>query len=86
MKTNKAAGMDCAIIADALRYGGNALVSRVHRFCAEVYNTLKPSSQSMDHQCNCTSSKEGRSLPHDKLQRNIIFCPLKLSLQQDPVD
>ena len=45
MKTNKAAGLDSAITAEALQHGGSVLENIVHGFCMEVYNTLKPPSQ-----------------------------------------
>ena len=34
MKTNKAAGLDAAITAEALQNGGDAMIDVVHRFCA----------------------------------------------------
>ena len=37
MKTNKAAGLDCAITAEALQDGGDAMADVIHCFCAEVY-------------------------------------------------
>ena len=40
MKTNKAAGLDCAITAEALQGGGDAMADVIHCFCAEVYSNL----------------------------------------------
>ena len=37
MKTNKAAGLDCAITAEAFKGGGDAMADVVHCFCAEVH-------------------------------------------------
>ena len=37
MKTNKAAGLDCAITAEALQGGGDAMADVIHCFCAEVW-------------------------------------------------
>ena len=45
METNKAAGLDCAITAEALHNGGDAMVEIVHNFCAEVYTSLMLSNQ-----------------------------------------
>jgi len=45
MKTNKAAGLDGAITAEALQNGGKAMLSVIHNFCVEVYTTLKPPRQ-----------------------------------------
>ena len=45
MKTNKAAGLDAAITAEALQNGGDARIDVVHRFCAEVYSSLTPPNQ-----------------------------------------
>jgi len=45
MKCNKAAGLDCAITAEALRYGGDSMIDIIHGFCSEVYRTLTPPSQ-----------------------------------------
>ena len=45
MKTNKAAGLDAAITAEALQNGGDAMIDVVHRFCAEVYSSLTPPNQ-----------------------------------------
>ena len=41
MKTNKAAGLDCAITAEALQGGGDAMADVIHYFCAEnMYSNL----------------------------------------------
>ena len=40
MKSNKAAGLDAAITAEALKYGGNAMIDVIHGFCSEVYSSL----------------------------------------------
>ena len=40
MKTNKAAGLDCAVAAEALRGGGDAMGDVIHCFCAEVCSGL----------------------------------------------
>ena len=45
MKTNKAAGFDCAITAEALQGGGDAMADVIHCFCAEVYSNLTPHDQ-----------------------------------------
>ena len=45
MKTNKAAGLDAAITAEALQNGGEAMIDVVHGFCSEVYSTLRPPDQ-----------------------------------------
>jgi exonuclease III len=45
MKNNKAPGLDCAITAEALRNGGDAMIDIIHGFCSEVYRTLSPPSQ-----------------------------------------
>ena len=46
MKTNKAAGLDCAITtAEALQGGGDAMADVIHCFCAEVYLNLTPPDQ-----------------------------------------
>ena len=45
MKTNKAAGLDCAITAEALQGGGDAMADVIYCFCAEVYSNLTPPDQ-----------------------------------------
>ena len=45
MKTNKAAGLDCAITAEALQGGGDAMADVIHCFCAEVDSNLTPPDQ-----------------------------------------
>ena len=45
MKTNKAAGLDCAITAEALQGGGDTMADVIHCFCAEVYSNLTPPDQ-----------------------------------------
>ena len=45
MKTNKAAGLDCAITAEALQGGGDKMLDIIHAFCTEVYTTLSPPDQ-----------------------------------------
>ena len=42
MKTNKAAGLYCAITPEALQGGGDAMVDIIHCFCAEVDSNLTP--------------------------------------------
>ena len=42
MKTNKAAGLDCTITAEALQCVGDAMADVTHCFCAEVYSNLTP--------------------------------------------
>ena len=59
MKTNKAAGLDAAITAEALQNGGVAMIDVVHRFCAEVYSSLT-TTQPMDNKCYCAFTQEGR--------------------------
>ena len=45
MKKNKGAGLDSAIIAEALQNGGDAMADIVHGFCTDVFSTLIPPSQ-----------------------------------------
>ena len=45
MKTNKAAGLDAAITAEALQHGGDAMINIIHGFCSEVYTSLTPPKQ-----------------------------------------
>jgi len=45
MKTNKAAGLDCAITAESLQAGGDSMVDMIHDFCVEVYTTASPPDQ-----------------------------------------
>ena len=45
MRTNKAAGLDCGITAEALQGGGDSMVDIIHSFCVEVFTTLKPPRQ-----------------------------------------
>ena len=45
MKTNKAAGLDCAITTEALQGGGEAMVDIIHKFCVEVFTMLTPPEQ-----------------------------------------
>ena len=45
MKTTKAAELDCAITAEALQCGGDAMADVIHCFCAEVYANLTPPDQ-----------------------------------------
>ena len=45
MKTNKAAALDCAITAEALQGGGEAMADVIHCFCAEVYSNLTKPDQ-----------------------------------------
>ena len=45
MKTNKAAGLDCAITAEDLQSGGGAMADVIHCFCVEVYSNLTPPDQ-----------------------------------------
>ena len=44
-RRNKAAGLDCAITAEALQDGGDAMADVIHCFCAEVYSNLTPPDQ-----------------------------------------
>ena len=44
-KTNTAAELDCAITAEALQGGGDAMADVIHCFCAEVYSNLTPPDQ-----------------------------------------
>ena len=45
MKVNKAAALDCAITAEALKGGGDQMIDAIHAFCCEVYTTLSPPKQ-----------------------------------------
>ena len=45
MKVNKAAGLDCAITAEALQGGGDQMIDTIHAFCSEVFTTLSPPRQ-----------------------------------------
>ena len=45
MKTNKAAGLDCAITAEALQGGGDLMIDTIHTFCSEVYTNMSPPKQ-----------------------------------------
>ena len=45
MKTNKAAGLDCAITAETLQGDGDAMADVIHCFCTEVYSNLTPPDQ-----------------------------------------
>ena len=45
MKTNKAAGLDCAITAEALQDDGDAMADVINCFCAEVGSNLTPPDQ-----------------------------------------
>ena len=45
MKANKAAGLDCAITAEALQGGGDQMIDVIHKLCSEVYTTLSPPRQ-----------------------------------------
>ena len=42
---NKAAELDCAITAETLQGGGDAIADVIHCFCAEVYSNLTPTNQ-----------------------------------------
>ena len=42
MKTNKAAGLDCTITAEALQGGGDQMIDIIHAFCLEVYTNMSP--------------------------------------------
>ena len=66
MKTNKAAGLDCAITAEALQRGGDQMIDTIHAFCSEVYTNMSPPKQWVS---NVTTEK-GSSVSNDKLQRN----------------
>ena len=45
MKTNKAAGLDCAITAEAVQGGGDQMIDTIHAFCSEVYTSMSPPKQ-----------------------------------------
>ena len=45
MKTNKAAGLDSAITAEALQGGGEVMAKVIHTFCVEVFNSHTPPDQ-----------------------------------------
>ncbi|KAI8494386.1 hypothetical protein Bbelb_276120 [Branchiostoma belcheri] len=45
MKNDQAAGLDCAITAEALRGAGYVMASAVHAFCYKVFVTLTPPEQ-----------------------------------------
>ena len=45
MRTNKAAGLDCAITAEALQGGGDQMIDTIHAFCLEVYTNMSPPKQ-----------------------------------------
>ena len=45
MKTNKAAGLDCAVTAEALQGGGDHMIDAIHSFCMEVYSNMSPPKQ-----------------------------------------
>ncbi len=45
MKTNKAAGLDWAVTAEALQAGGDSMLHIIHKFCVEVFTTLSPPHQ-----------------------------------------
>ena len=45
MKCNRAPGLDCAITAEALQNGGDAMADIIHKFCVEVFTTLNPPDQ-----------------------------------------
>ncbi|XP_068756758.1 uncharacterized protein [Montipora capricornis] len=45
MKTNKAAGLDCAITVEALQGGGDQMIDIIHAFCLEVYTNMSPPKQ-----------------------------------------
>ena len=46
MKTSKAIGLDYAIRAEALQNGRDAMFDIARGFCAEVYTSLMPRTQS----------------------------------------
>ena len=45
MKSNKAAGLDCAVTAEALQGGGELMANIVHAFCVEVFTRHTPPEQ-----------------------------------------
>lgn len=49
MKTNKAAGLDCAIFAEALQGGGDLMIDTIHAFCSEVYTNMPPPKQKVSN-------------------------------------
>ena len=42
MKTNRAAGLDCAITAEALQGGDDQMIDTIHALCSEVYANMSP--------------------------------------------
>ena len=62
MKTNKSAGLDYAITAEAHQNGGDAMVDIVNGFCAEVYRYTMQShaTKPVNHKCYYTLTSEGR--------------------------
>ena len=71
MKTNKAAGLDAAITAEALQNGGDEMIDVVHRFCAEVYSTLTPPNQWTTSVIVLLPKKGDLSQMTNYVQRNI---------------
>ena len=45
IKTNKAAGLDYAITAEALQGDGDQMIDTIHVFCSEVYTNMSPPKQ-----------------------------------------
>ncbi|GAG85694.1 unnamed protein product, partial [marine sediment metagenome] len=45
MNSNKAAGLDWAITAEALQGGGEVTLDIIHKFCVEVFTTSAPPKQ-----------------------------------------
>ena len=45
MKTNKGAGLDFAITAEALQGGGDLMIDAIHTFYSEVYTNMSPPKQ-----------------------------------------
>ena len=45
MKSNKAAGLDSAVTAEALKGGGEVMAKVIHTFCVEAFNTHTPPDQ-----------------------------------------
>ena len=81
MKTNKAAGLDAGITAEALQNGGEAMIDIVHGFCAEVYSTLKPPDQWITSVIVPLPKKGDMSLMTN--YRGISLLSIRQSLQQD---
>ena len=68
MKVNKAAALERAITAEALKRSDDQMIDTIHTFCSEVYATI---SQRRKWITNVHPvAKERRLFPDDKLQSN----------------